>query len=454
MRVLRLLFAASVALVVSACADRPAIQETKLDNGMRVIVKEDHRAPVVVSQVWYKVGSADEPEGLTGISHVLEHMMFKGTKRYGPGEFSRIIAENGGRENAFTSRDYTAYHEQLEKSRLPIALELEADRMHNLLLDEKEFAKEVQVVMEERRMRTEDNPEALVYEQFMATAYPKHPYGQPVIGWMRDLESLTIDDLRRWYARYYTPSNAILVVVGDVNAADVFALAENYFGPIPARAAKHDTPPRPEQSQLRETKVRAPAELPYLLLGFHVPNLTPKTEEEAYALDVLAAVLAGGKSARLPQQLIREQQIAVSADAGYQAVARFPSLLSFDAVPANGRSVSDVRAALLAEAERLKREPISKEELERVKAQVVAEDVYRRDSMFGEATTIGALETVGLSWRLMDEYVARIRAVTPEQVQRVAKKYLVQPNMTVAWLDPLPLASKKRTPRPEQAHVR
>src|SRR4030066_365310 len=198
-------------------------QEATLDNGLKIVVKEDHRAPVVVSQIWHKAGASDEPDGLTRISHVLEHMMFKGTSPHKNGEFSRIIAENGGRENAFTGADYTAYFQQLEKSRLAIAFELEADRMRNLVLDDQEVAKEIRVVMEERRLRTDDQPESLAYEHFMATAYTTHTYRNPIIGWMRDLEKLTIEDLRAWYRRWYVPNNATLIVVGGGEPRDATA---------------------------------------------------------------------------------------------------------------------------------------------------------------------------------------------------------------------------------------
>ncbi|KPL27373.1 MAG: peptidase M16, partial [Acidithiobacillales bacterium SM1_46] len=222
------------ALALAGCSQSGKVSERTLANGLRVIVKEDHRSPVVVSELWYKVGSMDEPEGLTGMSHVLEHMMFKGTARLKPNEFSRIIAENGGRENAFTHYDYTGYYQMLEKSRLAVSFENEADRMRNLVLDPEEFGREIKVVMEERRLRTEDQPDSLLYEKFMNTAYRVHPYRNPIIGWMRDLEIMKASDLRAWYDRWYTPNNAILVVVGDVQPREVFTLAEKYYGPIKA----------------------------------------------------------------------------------------------------------------------------------------------------------------------------------------------------------------------------
>ena len=442
-------------LLLSACSK---VYETTLPNGLHLVVREDHRAPVVVSQIWYRVGSVDEPPGLTGISHVLEHMMFKGTERLKPGEFSRIIAENGGRENAFTSRDYTAYFQQLEKSRLAISFELEADRMRNLRLTEAEFQKEIRVVMEERRLRTDDRPEGLAGEKFFATAYPQHPYGHPIIGWMADLERLTVKDLGDWYRRWYVPNNATVIVVGDVKPREVVELAKRYFGPIPAgRIERKAIPPAPPQTEPRRAEVRAPAQVPYFVMGYHVPALTSGAESEPYALSVLAGVLSGGDSARLPQNLVRGQQLVASASADYSGIDRYPTLFTLDAVPARGRNTAEVEAALLKEIERLQRDLVSAEELKRVKAQVMAGEVYGRDSVFNQAMIMGMLETVGLSWRLMDKYVQRIEAVTPEQVRAVARKYLTEGNRTTVNLVPEAISGRKPRPQTEgvqQEHVR
>ncbi len=453
---IRLSAAMLAALVLIGCGG-PAVHETRLSNGLRVIVKEDRRSPVVVSQVWYKVGAIDEPAGLTGISHVLEHMMFKGTQRLKPNEFSRIIAENGGRENAFTSRDYTAYFQQLEKSRLPIAFELEADRMRHLTLDAGEFAKEIKVVMEERRLRTEDRPEALLGERFMATAYQVHPYRQPIIGWMADLEKMTIDDVRQWYKRWYTPRNATLVVVGDVEPKAVFALAEQHFGKLPADPVNPTAiASEPPQQQERRTRLSAPAEVPSLYIGYHTPVVQRDARSwEPYALTVLNGILDGGSSARFEQTLIREQKIAASVHAQYDMVARGPSLFSVSATPSAGHTAEELEQAVLAQIERVRNERVSEEELRRVKAQVVARDVYQRDSMFYQAMQIGMFVTTGLDWKQIDQGLERINAVTAEQVQEVARKYLVPSNRTVAVLDPLPLDPSKRRPAAAQvSHAR
>ena len=414
------------------------VHETTLSNGMKVLVKEDHRAPVVVSQVWYKVGSSYEDNGITGVSHVLEHMMFKGTKKHVAGEFSRIIAENGGRENAFTGRDFTAYFQQLEKSRLPISFELESDRMRNLTLPEEEFNKEVEVVMEERRLRTEDKPRALTQEQFYATAFVSSPYHNPIIGWMDDLKNLTVDDLKTWYERWYAPNNATLVVVGAVNAQEVFDLAEQYFGKLtPSEVVP--LKPRPEIPQLgmRNITVKAPAKLPYLLMGYKVPVANTTTEDwEPYALEMLAGILGGSGSARFPRELVREKQIAAGINVGYDLFARQEDLFVIDATPAEGHTIEEVRQAIEEQINRIKTELVSEEELARIKAQVVAHKVYEQDSVFYQAMQMGMLETVGMGWQTLDEYPERIRAVTAEQVQAVAEKYLIDDGLTVAVLEP------------------
>jgi len=425
------------ALLLAACN---TAQETTLDNGLKIIVKEDHRAPVVVSQIWYKVGSSDEPEGMTGVSHALEHMMFKGTSKHPAGEFSRIIAENGGRENAFTGTDYTSYFQQLEKSRLAIAFELEADRMQNLLLDEKDFAKEIRVVMEERRLRTDDQPEALAYERFMNTAYTVHSYRHPVIGWMPDLKKLTVQDVRAWYRRWYVPNNATLVVVGDVNPREVIALARRYFGPIAARPLKR-TPVamEPVQKVARRSTLLEPAEVPSLLMGYHVPAFGGHANDwEPYALMVLNGVLDGGDSARFERDLVRTREIASSIDSDYSPTARYPVLFVVSAVPSRQHAPAELEAAIRAEIKQVQDQPVTPEELERVKAQVTASNVFARDSMFYQAMQMGMLETVGLDWRLLEHYVERVRAITAGQVQAVAKKYLTDGNLTVTVLEPQP----------------
>jgi zinc protease len=440
-------------LLLPACTvTASTVYEYKLDNGMKLLVKQDHRAPVVVSQVWYKVGASYEHSGITGVSHVLEHMMFKGTKNFGPGEFSEVIAANGGRENAFTSRDYTAYFQILEKSRLPVSFEMEADRMRNLLLNEKEFRKEVEVVKEERRTRTEDNPRSLTYEKFNATAFTNSPYQNPTIGWMNDLNNMTLNDLASWYRKWYAPNNATLVVVGDVEPEDVYLLAQEHFGGLPVIEIP-ELKPRMEAAQTgpRRINVRAPAEVPYLLMGYKTPVLNTASEDwEPYALEVLAGILDSGGSARFSRELVREQQIAVEASVSYSMFDRQANLLMISGTPATGRTVEELEQSIHRQIERLKNEKVAAAELERIKAQVIAGDVYEKDSVFYQAMALGILETVGLGWQKVDEYVERVKSVTAEQIQQVARKYLVENTMTVAVLEPQKI-NRKKTSRPSAA---
>ncbi len=439
----------AAALIGLQTANATEVHEYQLDNGMKIFVKEDHRAPVVASMVWYKVGSSYEYSGITGVSHVLEHMMFKGTEKYGIGEFSRIIAENGGKQNAFTSRDYTAYFQRLHKDRLEISLEMEADRMRGMKVVDEEFAKEIDVVIEERRMRIEDDPESMTYELFNATAFVSSPYNWSVIGWMNDLKNMTAQDIRDWYQIWYAPNNASLIVAGDVDPELVYQLAKKHFGNFKSGAI---TPPKPRlevaQKGERRIIVKEPAELPYLLMGYKAPRITGNKEEwEPYALAVLAAILDGGNSARFAKNLIRGQEIAASAGAGYSPFARMDTLFLFDGNPTKEHSINDLEKAIRKEIDKLKNELASDDELARIKAKVIASEVYQLDSVFYQAMKIGRLETVGLSHTLSDQYAERIQQISAEQVREVARKYLVDDHLTVAILEPQPM-DKKQPVRP------
>jgi len=421
-----------------------AIKSYRLSNGMKVLVIENNRAPVMVSQVWYKVGASYEHDGITGISHVLEHMMFKGTEEHPAGEFSEIIAANGGEENAFTGQDFTAYFQKIANDRLELCLELEADRMRNITFDEKEFIKELEVVKEERRLRTEDKPTALTYERFNAVAYTNSPYRRPIVGWMEDLDTLTVDDARKWYETWYAPNNATLVVAGDVDAEEVFRLAKQYFGKLPTSEIP-ELKPRREAKQYgtQRLTVELPAKIPYLLMGYKVPNLTPEIvgtehEQELYALEVLAGILDGGNSARLSKNLVRGQEIANSAGASYGMTARHETLFVLSAVPNDEVAIEVLEFALRDELNTIKTQLPDDVELDRVKAQVVAAQVYKQDSTFYQAMEVGMLDTIGLPWKIKDDYVEKILAVTAEQVQQVANKYLTDDRLTVAVLEPLP----------------
>ncbi|MBI4206824.1 MAG: insulinase family protein [Betaproteobacteria bacterium] len=449
------MLAAAALCLSGAAAAADAVQQT-LPNGLRVIVKPDHRAPVVVSMVWYTVGSVDEVNGATGVAHVLEHMMFKGTKDVPAGQFSRIIAAAGGRDNAFTGKDYTGYFQTLHKSQLPLALKLEADRMANLVLAKEEFAREIRVVMEERRWRTDDRPRAMVYERLMATALVAHPYRNPVIGWMSDIEHMRIEDARAFYESWYAPNNAFLVVVGDIAPQEVFALAEQHFGgirpkPLPPRKPQEEPP----QLGLKRLTVKAPAEQSYVLMAYRVPALRdPEKEWEPYALEMLANVLDGNAAARLPRALVRVERLAASAGASYDGVGRGPGMFYLDGVPSAGKTIVEMEQALRRELRKVADEGVSEEELKRIKAQAVAAQVYQRDSMFFQARQIGTMETAGLSYKTPDLALEKLKQVTPAQVQEVAKKYFGDDQLTVAYLDPQPLTDRKpAAPPPGLRHA-
>ena len=433
---IRLFIATALALAAAAAQANP--YEKMLANGLRVIVQEDRRAPTAVHMVWYRAGSMDEVDGTSGVAHVLEHMMFKGTKTLKPGEFNRRIADAGGRDNAFTSLDYTAYFQQVPAKRLGEMMALEADRMANLVLDPKEFAQEIKVVMEERRLRTEDNPQALVYETQMAAAFEAHPYRRPIIGWMNDLENMTVADARDWYRRWYAPNNADVIVVGDVNKEEVFRLAEKHYGRIAARAMPVRKPQRePAQLGVKRLVVKAPAKLPYLSMAWKVAALRDlRKEREPFALEMLAGVLDGHEAARLARNLVRGSKVAVSAGAGYDATVRGEATFVVSGTPAEGRTVADLEAALRGEIARVAAEGVGAQELERVRTQVIAAQVYKRDSMMAQAMEIGRTEAAGLHWRDIDTLLEKIRSVTAEEVQAVAKKYFDDATLTVAVLDP------------------
>ena len=435
--------------VLAAVAGAPAAFanpfETTLANGLRVIVKEDRRAPTVVHMVWYRAGSMDEKDGTSGVAHALEHLMFKATKTLRAGEFNKRVAEAGGRDNAFTSHDYTAYFQIVPKGALPEMMKLEADRMGNLVLDAKEFAAEIKVVMEERRLRTDDNPQALVHETLSSAMYQAHPYRRPVIGWMDDLEHMTVQDTRDWYHQWYAPNNAYVVVVGDVDHRDVFRLAQKFYGPRRPHALPERKPQNePEQAGVRRVSVKAPAKLPYLAMAWKAPKLRDvRNDREPYALEVLASVLDGHDASRFARNLVRGSRIAQSAGAGYDATLRGEASFTIDGQPAEGRSVADLEAALRAEIRRIQDEGISAEELARVKTQTVAAQTYKRDSLMAQAMEIGGTEAAGYHWRDIDTLLDKIRSVTAEEVQAVAKKYFKDDTLTIAVLDPQPPEQSK-----------
>ena len=428
--------------------------ETTLKNGLRIIVKEDHRAPTAVQMVWYRVGSMDEVDGASGVAHILEHMMFKGTPSVGPGEFNKRVAAAGGRDNAFTSRDYTAYFQQVPTEKLEDMMQLEADRMRHLNVDPKEYAQEIKVVMEERRMRTDDNPQAKLFEQMNAVAFQAHPYRRPIIGWMNDLETMTAADAKTWYDTWYVPNNAYVVITGDVDHAAVFALAEKYYGGLEGHALPLRRPQvEPTQEGPRRVTVKAPAELPVLIMGYKAPVLRDVDQDsDPYALEMLSAILDGHDAARFNKKLVREDKVALSINIDYDNTARGPGMFYLSGSPSAGRTVGDLEAALRTEMARVQKDGVSEAELKRAKAQLLAGQVYKLDSMFGQAMEIGQTESAGLPYQKIDRMLEKLQAVTAADVQAVARKYFTDDTLTVGVLDPQPLDGKPRRPAVATRH--
>jgi len=410
------------------------VTEKVLPNGLKVLLKEEHKAPVVTFQIWYKVGARNEKLGTTGMSHLLEHMMFKGSKKYGPKQFSQVVQRNGGNDNAFTGKDYTAYFENFASDRVAISLDLESDRMQDLLIDPKEFLSERDVVKEERRMRTDDDPTNTMVEQMTAAAFIAHPYQWPVIGWMADIGNITRDDLAEHYHRYYAPNNATIVVAGDFDTRTLLPLIEKYFGQIPAGPAVPKVGAvEPRQIGERRIIVKKRAELPAVFAGYHTPDIK---HADSFALEVLQGVLSSGKSSRLYKALVYEKQLALYAGGDYDNVANDPNLFYVYAGVMPGKTTEDVEKALYAEIEKLKTAPVSDEELQKVKNQIEASFIMGQDSIFYQAMLLGQFETVA-NWRLLETYGERIRAVTKADVMRVAQQYFTEDNRTVGILVPL-----------------
>ncbi len=416
-------------------------KEFYLENGMKIIVKEDHRTPVAVHMVWYRVGSMDETNGTTGVAHVLEHMMFKGTPKYPDGSLSKTVARLGGRDNAFTNTDYTAYFQQVPCGSLEKMMEMEADRMNNLRFRKSDFEKEIRVVMEERRWRTDDQPEGRVDEALRAAAFVAHPYHWPVIGWMNDLQNMTVDDAKGWYEKWYAPNNATMVVVGDVDVQAVRKMAEKHFGKIrPRKIIPVKPQTEPEQQGIRRVAVSAPAENPMIVMAYKVPVLKDvEKDEDVYALDVLASVLDGYDNARFSASLVRKEQVALAVGADYSALSRGPALFILQGMPANGITVDELEKRLRREVADIAENGISEQELQRVKMQLVSSQIYKRDSMFGQAMEIGILEMSGIGQKQIERIIEKLKAVTPQQVQRVAQKYFSDDVLTVATLVPVAL---------------
>lgn len=466
--VLLAFFSLTVSPFAALAAEPAGVQQFTLKSGMTLIVKPDRRAPTAVHMLWVRVGAMDEVDGTSGVAHVLEHMMFKGTPTVKAGDFSRQVAALGGRENAFTAKDYTGFYQQIPANKLEDVMRLEADRFANNQWSDEVFAKELEVVKEERRMRTEDNPHARLHEAMDAMVYQAAPYRRPVVGWMSDLDAMTARDARDFYRRWYIANNAAVVVAGDVDVDQVRALAEKYYGSLPTRSAPTRKPrEEPEQLGLRRLDFKAPAEQAYVALAFKVPGLSaeglvasgsaqPDTDsEEAMALTVLSAVLSGYDGARLPRALTLEANpVADDVGAYYGLTARGgPQLFTLSGVPAAGRTAAEVEKALRAQVALVAKDGITEAELARVKNRWVAGEVYKQDSVFNQARLLGVNWINGYPLASDQRLLERLRTVTAVQVQAVAAKYFGDDALTVATLLPQPV-DKTRKPRQPVAGAR
>lgn len=449
MKRLLLAFSLAVALVAPASAqtppDAPLAQQFTLSNGMTLIVRPDRRAPTAVHMLWVRVGSMDEVDGTSGVAHVLEHMMFKGSELLKPGEFSQRVSALGGRLNAFTSRDATAYHEQVPADRLEEVMRLGADRFATNRWSDEEFAREIAVVKEERRQRTEESPRARMFEAFNAMVWQASPYRRPVIGWMSDIEAMTPQDAREFHRRWYVPGNAAVVITGDVDVQRVRALAERHYGRIPAGAVPARKPrTEPAQQGPRRLVYRGVTDQPLVVLAWHAPRYSGQDDEpsrDALALAALAGVLDGYSGARLDRALVQGQgnagkRVADSASAGYGLLGRGPQVFTLSAVPARGVTPEMATAALKLEIERIAREGVSEVELQRVKTQWTASEVYKLDSIMGQAQELGSYWINGLPLDAGEQLIARLRAVTPAQVQAVAQRYFTDRTLNTGLLLP------------------
>src|SRR6185437_1943531 len=450
-----LLFAALVLSTPGASAQATFTSEAPatftLPNGLQVVVIQDHRTPVVTQMIWYKVGSADETPGKSGLAHFLEHLMFKGTAKHPEGEFSETVLKVGGNENAFTSNDYTGYFQRIPREKLPLMMEFEADRMTGLILKDENVLPERDVVLEEYNMRVANNPEARLNEQIMAALYLNHPYGRPVIGWHHEIEKLNRNDALAFYHRFYAPNNAILVIAGDTDVNEVRPLVEKNFGnipPQPAIPARRIRPQEPEQVAPRTVTLADPhVEQPTMKRYYLVPSATTASKGESTALDVLAQLMGGGSNSYLYRALVVDKPLAVAATAAYQGTALDPSQFSIAVAPKPGVEFPQVEQVVDGVIANLKRNPPTAEDLERVKTQLVAEAIYAQDNQATMARWYGGALSPGLSIEDIRSWPDRIRAVTGEQVRAVAQKWLDKRRSVTGYLikDTTPKREEKRS---------
>jgi len=428
------LFLLQPALILSA--EEQNIKKVTLPNGFELITVEDHRSPIAVFQVWYRVGSKDEGKGTTGISHMLEHLMFKGTEKHGKGEYSRLISFNGGNENAFTSKDYTAYFATLASDRIELEIELEADRMRNLLLEEKEFLLERDVVAEERRLRTDDNPSAKLDEALDKAAFGEHPYHWPVIGWMDDIQNYSIEQVKAHYKKFYAPNNAIAVAVGDFTHEELLAMVEKHFGDIEPSATVPGPVrnyPKSVQNEEKRVTLHEKAEIPYVFSTYHTVH---QDHPDAYALSVISTALTGGMSSRLYKRLVRKDEICLSIEAHFDFLSYDPSIFGFYAGLRPDKTPEEYEKVLQEELDKVKKHGVTERELQKAINNAEAEFLFSQDSIFYKAMRIGWYETIGMDYTDIPKYVENIRNVTNEDVIRAANKYFVNNKKSVGILIP------------------
>ena len=433
--------AALAALATTFAAPQVLAEEVTtftLDNGMEVVVVEDHRAPVVTHMVWYRIGSADEPVGASGVAHYLEHLLFKATDDLESGEFSKIVAAQGGSDNAFTSYDYTAYFQRVAADRLELMMQMEADRMNDLILTEEDIVTERNVVLEERNQRTENSPGALAQEQFRAALYQNHRYGVPIIGWKHEMEQLGLEEAMAFYELYYSPNNAILVVAGDVEPEEVLALAEKHYGPIPA---EENLPERlrpqepPQRAERRITYVDPRVSQPYVTRSYLAPERDPGAQQEAAALVYLAELLGGSSfTSALGTALQFDEEIALYTSAGYDGSSLDTSTFSLVVMPQKGVTLSEAEAAMDRVVADFMEAPIDPERLESIRTQLRASEVYAKDNVDGLARRYGAALTQGLTIEDVQAWPDILQAVTEDDIKAVARQVLNRDQSVTGWV--------------------
>ncbi|MHA6265833.1 M16 family metallopeptidase [Aliiroseovarius sp. CAU 1755] len=438
---MRFLIGACVALgLVGPAFAKELVSDFTLDNGLEVVVIEDHRAPVVVQMLWYRAGAADETPGVSGIAHFLEHLLFKATDNIEAGEFSRVVAENGGSDNAFTSQDYTAYFQRVAADRLGLMMQMEADRMRNLRLSEDDIATERDVILEERAQRTDSEPSALFREQLNAAAFLNHPYGTPVIGWRHEVVNLSREDALAYYQRFYAPNNAVLVVAGDVTPEEVRALAQTHYGPLEptvdlAERSRLVEPPQLAERRLRYEDPRVSQ--PFLMRRYQAPERDPGAQENAAALVYLAEILGGsGATSVLGRALQFDEQIAVYAGAGYSPVALDDTTFTLVVLPAKGVSLADAEDALDREISAFLEAGIDEAQFERIKFQIRAGVIYAQDDAMARAQRYGEALTSGLTIEDVQAWPDVLQAVTPDDVMAAARALFDDRKSVTGWLVP------------------